>query len=169
MVARPKINVGDTVSVDTVIRDGDKRRIQKFKGIVIATKGKGVSKTFTVRKISYGIGVEKIFPLYSPNVESIEIIKHATVRRSKLYYLRDRVGKAATTLRGGKDLTEDSNKLQEVEVDEEEVMNEEIEDSADQAEEDQVENTEATNKENASEATEEKKEEAKDEKSEEEK
>jgi large subunit ribosomal protein L19 len=114
-VARPDVSIGDTVVVDTVIRDGEKKRIQKFKGIVIAIKGKGLSKTFTVRKISYGIGVEKILPLYSPNVEAIEIIKHAKVRRSKLYFLRDRVGKRATNLRKGKDVTDASNDLIEVE------------------------------------------------------
>lgn len=113
-VARPELSVGDTVVVDTVIRDGDKKRIQKFKGIIIAIKGKGTSKTFTVRKISYGIGVEKVFPLYSPNVEAIEVVKHAKVRRSKLYYLRERVGKAATTLKAGKALTEASNLVEEV-------------------------------------------------------
>lgn len=113
-ISRPDISIGDTVVVDTIIRDGDKKRIQKFKGIIIAMKGKGLTKTFTVRKISYGIGVEKILPLYSPNVENIEIVKHAKVRRSKLYFLRDRVGKRATNLRKGKDVTEESNALIEV-------------------------------------------------------
>lgn len=147
MVARPEVNVGDTVVIDTVIRDGDKKRIQKFKGIVIATKGKGITKTFTVRKISYGIGVEKIFPFYSPNIEGIEIIKHSKVRRSKLYYLRDRVGKAATTLKAGKDVTEESNKVVEVPVDEVvETVDEsaEVEKEEVQADETPVEGTEKT-------------------------
>ena len=113
MVARPDIKIGDTVEVDTVIRDGDKKRIQKFKGIVIAMKGTGASKTFTVRKISYGVGVEKIFPLYSPNIEAVIIIKRAKVRRSKLYFLRDRIGKAATTLRAGVAVTEEMNQVEE--------------------------------------------------------
>lgn len=110
-VARPEIKVGDTVVVDTVIRDGEKKRIQKFKGIVIAIKGSGASKTFTVRKISYGVGVEKIFPFYSPNVAQIEIVKHSNVKRSKLYFLRDRIGKAATYLRPGRDVKPEENEL----------------------------------------------------------
>lgn len=118
-VARPNVNVGDTIVVDTIIRDGDKKRIQKFKGVVIAKKGKGITSTFTIRKISYGVGVEKILPLYSPNVGAIEVIKHGKITSSKLYYLRDRIGKAALFVRTGKELTEDSNKLNEVEKKEE--------------------------------------------------
>lgn len=87
--------VGDTVSVSNVIREGEKSRIQLFKGIVIAKKGSGTRATFTVRKISEGVGVEKIFPLQSPNVSKIEVIRSGSVRRAKLYFLRDRVGKAA--------------------------------------------------------------------------
>ncbi len=98
-VERPVLHIGDTVVVDTVIRETNKKRIQKFKGMIIAMKGKGITKTFTVRKISYGIGVEKILPLYSPNVAKIEVLKHGKVRRAKLYYLRDRVGKAASYLK----------------------------------------------------------------------
>jgi large subunit ribosomal protein L19 len=97
---RPQLRVGYTVIVNTIIRDGEKKRFQKFEGIVIAINGTGMAKTFTVRKISYGIGVEKIFPVHSANIESIKIVKQGKVRRSKLYYLRDRVGKAAMKLKG---------------------------------------------------------------------
>ena len=91
----PAIEVGDTVKVAVKIREGDKERIQAFEGTVIAMKGSGVSATFTVRRVSYGVGVERVFPVHSPNVANVEVIRHGRVRRSKLYYLRDRVGKAA--------------------------------------------------------------------------
>ena len=91
----PAIEVGDTVKVSVKIREGDKERIQAFEGTVIAMKGSGVSATFTVRRVSYGVGVERVFPVHSPNVANVEVIRHGRVRRSKLYYLRDRVGKAA--------------------------------------------------------------------------
>ncbi|MBQ3045430.1 MAG: 50S ribosomal protein L19 [Clostridia bacterium] len=91
----PAIEVGDTVKVSVKIREGDKERIQAFEGTVIAMKGSGVSATFTVRRVSYGVGVERVFPVHSPNVAKVEVIRHGRVRRSKLYYLRDRVGKAA--------------------------------------------------------------------------
>ena len=91
----PAIEVGDTVKVHVKIREGDKERIQVFEGTVIARKGSGVSETFTVRRVSYGVGVERVFPVHSPNVAKIEVVRHGRVRRSKLYYLRDRVGKAA--------------------------------------------------------------------------
>ena len=91
----PAIEIGDTVKVHVKIREGDKERIQLFEGTVIARKGSGVSETFTVRRLSYGVGVERVFPLHSPNVAKIELVRHGRVRRSKLYYLRDRVGKAA--------------------------------------------------------------------------
>ncbi|MBE6770886.1 MAG: 50S ribosomal protein L19 [Ruminococcaceae bacterium] len=91
----PAIEVGDTVKVSVKIREGDKERIQAFEGTVIACKGSGVSATFTVRRVSYGVGVERVFPVHSPNVAKVEVIRHGRVRRSKLYYLRDRVGKAA--------------------------------------------------------------------------
>ena len=91
----PAIGVGDTVKVSVKIREGDKERIQAFEGTVIAMKGSGVSATFTVRRVSYGVGVERVFPVHSPNVAKVEVIRHGRVRRSKLYYLRDRVGKAA--------------------------------------------------------------------------
>ncbi len=91
----PAIEIGDTVKVHVKIREGDKERIQIFEGTVIARKGSGVSETFTVRRLSYGVGVERVFPLHSPNVAKVELVRHGRVRRSKLYYLRDRVGKAA--------------------------------------------------------------------------
>jgi large subunit ribosomal protein L19 len=91
----PEFNVGDTIAVTTIIREGDKQRNQVFKGLVIAVKREGVRKTFTIRKISSGVGVEKIFPLSSPNIEKIEVIKRGAVRKSKIYYMRKRIGKKA--------------------------------------------------------------------------
>ena len=85
----------DTVKVAVKIREGSRERIQMFEGTVIAIKGSGISKTFTVRRLSYGVGIERVFPLHSPNVESVQVIRSGKVRRAKLYYLRDRVGKAA--------------------------------------------------------------------------
>ena len=89
------IKVGNTVKVQVRIREGERERLQAFEGIVIARKGAGVSETFTVRRVSYGVGVERVFPVHSPNDASVELIRSGKVRRSKLYYLRDRVGKAA--------------------------------------------------------------------------
>ena len=91
----PVIEIGDTVKVHVKIREGEKERIQVFEGTIIARKGSGVSETFTVRRLSYGVGVERVFPVHSPNVAKVEVVRHGRVRRSKLYYLRDRVGKAA--------------------------------------------------------------------------
>ena len=91
----PQFSVGDTVKVHVKIREGDRERIQVFEGTVIARKGSGVSETFTVRRLSYGVGIERVFPLHSPNVAKVEIVRYGRVRRAKLYYLRDRVGKAA--------------------------------------------------------------------------
>ena len=91
----PVINVGDTVRVHVKIKEGNKERVQVFEGTIIAKKHGGVEETFTVRRVSYGVGVEKVFPVHSPNVEKVEIIRKGKVRRAKLYYLRDRVGKAA--------------------------------------------------------------------------
>ncbi len=90
-----QFEVGDTIRVDVKIREGDRERIQAFEGTVIARKGSGVGETFTVRRVSYGVGVERVFPLHSPNVADVKVIRHGKIRRSKLYYLRDRVGKAA--------------------------------------------------------------------------
>lgn len=91
----PEFKIGDTVRVDVNIREGERERIQVFEGTVIARKGSGVSETFTVRRVSYGVGVERVFPLHSPNVKNITVVRKGRVRRAKLYYLRDRVGKAA--------------------------------------------------------------------------
>ena len=88
-------SVGDTVRVSFKIVEGATERIQVFEGIVIAKNNSGIRRTFIVRKISYGVGVERIFPLHSPRVEKIEVVRRGRVRRAKLYYLRDRVGKAA--------------------------------------------------------------------------
>ncbi len=130
MIKRPNISVGDTVIVDTLIREKNKTRVQKFKGIVIAIKVKCITITFTVRKVSYGIGVEKIFPLYSTNIPKIEIVKHANVRRSKIYFLRDRIGKAATTLKHGKDLDASINDVTENEPEEQEEVVAEVTETA---------------------------------------
>ena len=91
----PKFNIGDTVRVHVNIREGERERIQMFEGTVIARKGSGVAETFTVRRVSYGVGVERVFPIHSPNVQGVDIVRKGRVRRSKLYYLRNRVGKAA--------------------------------------------------------------------------
>ena len=91
----PEINVGDTIRVHNKIKEGSRERIQMFEGTVIAKHGGGISETFTVRRVSYGVGVEKTFPIHSPNVEKVDIIRVGKVRRAKLYYLRDRVGKAS--------------------------------------------------------------------------
>ena len=91
----PKFEIGDTVRVSVNIREGDRERIQMFEGTVIARKGSGVAETFTVRRVAYGVGVERVFPVNSPNVVDVKVIRNGRVRRSKLYYLRDRVGKAA--------------------------------------------------------------------------
>lgn len=91
----PDFRVGDTVRVHVKIIEGDKERIQPFEGVVIQKKGGGVRSTFTVRKISYGVGVERIFPLHSPRIDHIDIISRGKVRRAKLFYLRNLKGKAA--------------------------------------------------------------------------
>ena len=91
----PVLNVGDTVKIHNKIKEGNRERIQMFEGTIIAKNGGGISETFTVRRVSYGCGVEKTFPVHSPNVEKVEIIRHGKVRRAKLYYLRDRVGKSS--------------------------------------------------------------------------
>ena len=91
----PQFDSGDTVRVNVRVREGEKERLQAFEGICIAKKGGGASETFTVRKISAGIGVERIFPLHSPMIESVKVVRRGRVRRAKLYYLRGRRGKAA--------------------------------------------------------------------------
>lgn len=92
---KPVANVGDTVRVHVKIKEGTRERIQVFEGIVIAKKHGSVEETITVRRIAYGVGVEKVFPIHSPSIEKIETVRTGFVRRAKLYYLRDRVGKAA--------------------------------------------------------------------------
>ena len=92
---KPEIVIGDTVRVHVKIREGERERIQVFEGTVIARNNSGISETFTVRRLSYGVGVERVFPVHSPNVAKVETVRHGRVRRAKLYYLRDRVGKAA--------------------------------------------------------------------------
>ena len=92
---QPKFEVGDTVRVSVRIKEGERERIQAFEGTVIAKKHGGVAETFTVRRTSYGVGVERVFPLHSPNVKAVKVVRQGRVRRAKLYYLRDRVGKAA--------------------------------------------------------------------------
>ena len=89
------IQIGNTIKVHVKIREGERERIQAFEGTVIAKRGSGVAETFTVRRVSYGVGVERVFPLHSPNVAAVTVVRRGKVRRSKLYYLRDRVGKAA--------------------------------------------------------------------------
>lgn len=91
----PVLNIGSTVRVHVKIREGERERIQVFEGTIIAKKGSGVSSTFTVRRVAYGVGVERVFPVHSPNVAKVEVVRNGKVRRSKLYYLRDRVGKSA--------------------------------------------------------------------------
>ncbi len=91
----PEFDAGDTVRVNVRVREGEKERTQAFEGVCIAKKGSGASETFTVRKVSAGIGVERVFPLHSPMLESIQVVRRGRVRRAKLYYLRARKGKAA--------------------------------------------------------------------------
>ena len=91
----PEVQVGDTVRVHVKIKEGSRERIQIFEGTVISRRGGGISETFTVRRVSYGVGVEKTFPIHSPHVQKVEIVRRGKVRRAKLYYLRNRLGKAA--------------------------------------------------------------------------
>ncbi len=91
----PKVDIGDTVRVHVKIKEGARERVQVFEGTVIAKKHGGIEESVTVRRLSYGVGCEKVFPLHSPLLEKIEVVRHGKVRRAKLYYLRDRLGKAA--------------------------------------------------------------------------
>lgn len=91
----PELSIGDYVRVHLKVKEGNRERIQVFEGTVIAKKGEGLKETFTVRRISYGVGVERILPVHSPNIAQIEIVRKGRVRRAKLYYLRKRTGKAA--------------------------------------------------------------------------
>lgn len=90
----PSFSIGDTVKVDVLIKEGEKERIQSFEGTVIAKRHGGINETFTVRRLSYGVGIERVFPLHSPHVADVKVIRKGKVRRSKLFYLRSRVGKA---------------------------------------------------------------------------
>ena len=91
----PRVDVGDTVKVHVKVKEGARERIQVFEGTVIAKKHGGIEESITVRRVSYGVGVEKVFPIHAPSLEKIELVRHGKVRRAKLYYLRNRVGKAA--------------------------------------------------------------------------
>ena len=91
----PALQVGDTVKVHIKVKEGNRERIQIFEGTIIAKKHGGISETITVRRIASGVGVEKVFPVHSPNIDKFEVVRHGKVRRAKLYYLRDHVGKAA--------------------------------------------------------------------------
>ena len=91
----PEMRVGDTVRVHVRIKEGSRERIQIFEGVIIARKHGGIGETITVRRISYGVGCEKVFPVHAPNIVNVETVRHGKVRRAKLYYLRDRMGKAA--------------------------------------------------------------------------
>lgn len=91
----PVMNIGDYVKVHVKIKEGNRERLQAFEGTIISRKGEGIKETFTVRRISYGVGVERIFPVHSPKIDHVDIIRRGKIRRAKLYYLRDRVGKAA--------------------------------------------------------------------------
>ena len=91
----PEMNVGDTVRVLVLVKEGSRERTQAFEGTIIAKKHGGINETITVRRISYGVGCEKVFPVHAPNVVDVETVRHGKVRRAKLYYLRDRLGKAA--------------------------------------------------------------------------
>jgi len=91
----PEFDAGDTVIVNVKVKEGDRSRVQAYEGVVIARNGGGINQSFTVRKISYGEGVERVFPLYGPVIDSIKVVRRGKVRRAKLYYLRDRRGKSA--------------------------------------------------------------------------
>jgi len=105
-----KFNVGDSVKVHTKVVEGDKERIQIFSGVVIGKRGRGLNETFTVRRISYGEGVERIFPLHSPRVDKVEVERQGSVRRAKLTYLRSRLGKGATLVKEKETKTDSTKK-----------------------------------------------------------
>lgn len=96
---RDQFKVGDGVRVHTLVREGNKERIQVFSGIVICRKGSGIHETFTVRRISFGEGVERVFPVHSPSIEKIEVDRESVTMRARMYYLRDRIGKAANKVK----------------------------------------------------------------------
>jgi large subunit ribosomal protein L19 len=131
---RPEVRVGDTVRLHLKIKEGDRERIQIFEGVVISIKGSGISKNLVVRKISYGVGVEKIVPLHSDVLEKIEVIKRGTVRKSKLYYLRKRVGKRA--LKVGM-----SENVYLTDEEQEEIIKEDLKQAKEEVKEDQSEDS----------------------------
>jgi large subunit ribosomal protein L19 len=111
--AIPEFQPGDTVRVNVKIKEGERERVQAYEGVCIARQGGGINESFTVRKISFGEGVERVFPIHSPNIESIEVKRRGVVRRAKLYYLRDRRGKSARIAErqmntGGKDAAKET-------------------------------------------------------------
>ena len=112
---RPDMQVGDTVKLHMRITEGEKSRIQIFEGIVLAIKGSGMDQTVTVRKISFGVGVEKIVPVHSPTLEKIEVVKRGKVRQSKIYYMRDRIGRKAMKIKGSELMPIDDQKVVEKE------------------------------------------------------
>ncbi len=126
---RPEVRVGDTVKLHLKIKEANKERIQIFEGVVISLKGSGINRNIVVRKISYGIGVEKIVPVDSPMLSKIEVVKRGSVSSSKLYYLRDRVGKKALKAGETKEiyLTDEVEEVAPEEVNEEEVVEEKVE------------------------------------------
>ncbi|KRQ86964.1 50S ribosomal protein L19 [Caloramator mitchellensis] len=95
----PSFNVGDTIKVHVKVREGNRERIQVFEGLVLKRQNGGVRETFTVRRISYGVGVERTFPVHSPIIDKIEVVRRGKVRRAKLYYIRKKIGKAATRVK----------------------------------------------------------------------
>ena len=116
--------VGDTVKVHVRVVEGDKERIQVFEGVVIARKGGGIRETFTVRKVSFGIGVERIFPVHSPIIKKLEVSRHGDVKRAKLYYLRDKKGKDSKIKEKARDIGLKSAKIKEKAKEKEEVEKE---------------------------------------------
>ncbi len=124
---RPAVRVGDTVKLHIRVKEGNKERIQIFEGTVIAIKGEGLNKSLTVRKISYGIGVEKIVQLHSPILSKVEIVKRGSVSKSKLFYLRDRVGKRALKINKIQDMYETDEVEKPVEEVKEDVVEEKAE------------------------------------------
>ncbi len=124
---RPDVKVGDTVKLYLKVKEGAKERVQIFQGVVISMKGSGLNTNLVVRKISYGVGVEKIIPLHAPVLQKIEIIKRGSVRKSKLFYLRDRVGKRALKVNRLKDIyLTDEQEIQNQEEVKEELVEEEV-------------------------------------------
>jgi large subunit ribosomal protein L19 len=137
---RPEVRVGDTVRLHLKIKEGDRERIQIFEGVVISIKGSGISKNLVVRKISYGVGVEKIVPLHSDVLEKFEVIKRGTVRKSKLYYLRKRVGKRA--LKVGM-----SENVYLTDEEQEEIIKEDLKQAKEEVKEDESEDVKEESKE----------------------